>query len=176
MLRYTCIACLVLMLLWFWNLHSNSLSACTTTRGREFTISANLGFGQQTTELTELPRMYPAWNVVGGGRLAAACPIVNIEVRTRKSRGVERRGTSSWYDWRIARLQPLAATRVGSVSVSSRWEKQLSVLLCTAFVTWFGGGSGGGKLYIKSTVCRLGVESCCSPVRKWCVARVRKGC
>jgi hypothetical protein len=59
---------------------------------------------------------------VGVGGLAAACPIVNIEVRTHKLRGVGRRGTSSWYDWRIARLQPLVASRVGSVSVSSRLE------------------------------------------------------
>ena len=51
-------------------------------------------------------RNRPRGGVEGGGwgGLAAACPIVNIEVRTHKSRGVERRGTSTWYGWRIARL------------------------------------------------------------------------
>jgi hypothetical protein len=134
-----------------------TVAAWPTTRGRAFTISVNLGFGQQITELSYPERIQHEMARVGGC-LAAACPIVNIEERTHKSRGVARRGNLTCYDWRIARLQPLAATRVGSVSVSSRWRKQLSLLLlCTAFVTWFGGGSGGGKLYIKSTVCRLGV-------------------
>jgi len=109
MLRYTCIACLVLMLLWFWNLHSNSLSACTTTRGREFTISANLGFGQQTTELTELPRMYPAWNVVGGGG-EIGCGVSHSKHRSAYSQ-VARCGAKG--DLVLVRLAHCTATATG---------------------------------------------------------------